>query len=472
MVTFDGPARQPWSTAQDRWAAGKAVRQLVPRSSTGRWTPTADRPDPIELLEQQAASRVADLVPIRYGRMVRTPFTFFRGAALPMASDLATMPRLPLDVQLCGDAHLSNFGGFASPDRSLVFDLNDFDETAVGPFDWDLKRLVASFEVAGRQLGLTEPQRRRIVAASARTYRTDMRRFAEMSNLEVWYLRATFDQIIPWVGDEASRRTMERVRKRTAKARSKDRLKAAAKLTHVVDGHPEFRSDPPLLVPIEEVFAEGDSTALDASIHGAIRSYRSSLPPDRRRLLESYRYLRIARKVVGVGSVGTRAWVVLFEGRDGNDPLMLQMKEAQESVLERFLGPSPFPNHGQRVVEGQRLLQSGSDVLLGYQRVHGPDGVDRDYYVRQLWDWKLSADIDSADEHLLELYAELCGWTLARAHARSGDRIAIAAYLGKGTVFDDAMVEFAHAYADQNERDHAALVAAIDTGRVTARTGI
>ncbi len=460
-----------WVTVAERRARGKAVRSEVPRSSHGTWAPAPDRADPIDLLESQAATRVPELVPIRYGRMAASPFAFYRGAALPMAADLATMARVPLRVQLCGDAHLSNFGGFAAPDRTLVFDINDFDETAPGPFDWDVKRLAASFEIAGRSLALDAATRRSVVATTVRTYREAMRDFAGMSNLDLWYARLDVDSLVGELGEEAGKAAVKRLERTIAKAKSKDRLKAAAKLTREVDGQLEFISDPPLLVPIEEVFSGADSAELDKIIHGAIRAYRRSLAPDRRHLLETYRYQRVARKVVGVGSVGTRAWVVLFIGRDEQDPFFLQVKEAQASVLEEFVGKSSYSTHGQRVVEGQRLMQAASDIFLGWDRVPAPDG-DRDFYMRQLWDWKASADIDSMDAATLTIYARICGWTLARAHARSGDPVAIAAYLGNSATFDNAIADFAEAYAEQNDLDHRALVEAIAQGRVTAQTGI
>ena len=459
-------------TIAERVARGRAVRAEVSRKSHGEWVPAPGRTDPIVLLEQQAATRVPELVPIRYGRMAASPFAFFRGAALPMAADLAATPRIHIHVQLCGDAHLSNFGGFAAPDRTLVFDVNDFDETHPGPFDWDLKRLAASFEIAARSLNLNPGARRSIVETSVRAYREAMIGFSHQGNLEVWYARLDLDTIVARVGEQAKRATLKTLQRAVTKAKSKDRLKAAAKLTRDVDGQVEFISDPPLLVPIEEVFSDADSDMLDQSIHDALRSYRRSLTYDRKRLLETYRYARVARKVVGVGSVGTRAYVVLFMGSDESDPLLLQVKEAEASVLEAYTGKSQFANHGQRVVEGQRMMQAASDIFLGYQHITGPDGVTRDFYMRQLWDWKASADIESMSREGLGIYAQICGWTLARAHARSGDRVAIAAYLGKGATFDRAISEFAAAYADQNDLDYRALVDAIDQGRIQARTGI
>ena len=459
-------------TASERAARGKAARGVVLRSSHGNWAPAPDRVDPITLLEQQATTRAPELVPIRHGRMAASPFAFYRGAALPMAADLAATPRIPIDVQLCGDAHLSNFGGFASPDRSLVFDLNDFDETNPGPFDWDVKRLAASLEIAGRSLNLTPTVRTSIVTAAVRSYRDAMRAFAAQSNLDVWYARLDVEGMTGMYGAQAGKATIKALQRNVAKAKTKDRIKAAAKLTRRVDGELRIISDPPLIVPVEDVFGDTEGALIEERIHDALRSYRTSLSRDRRQLLESYRYVDLARKVVGVGSVGTRAFVALFVGRDDADPLLLQVKEAEASVLEPYTGVSAYANHGERVVEGQRLMQAASDIFLGFERVTGADGKVRDFYIRQLWDWKASADIESMDANRLAIYSAVCGWTLARAHARSGDRIAIAAYLGNSATFDRAIADFAAAYADQNELDHGALLQAIEQGRVQAQTGI
>jgi uncharacterized protein (DUF2252 family) len=464
-------AGQPLSV-DERAARGKAARTVVPRTSHGEWAPATDRADPVDLLEGQATTRVPELVPIRYGRMAASPFAYFRGAALPMAADLGATPRIGIDAQLCGDAHLSNFGGFAAPDRTLLFDVNDFDETNPGPFDWDVKRMAASFEIAARSLNLNGTKRRSIVETAARSYREGVRGFAKMGNLDVWYARLDVDAHVAQFGKQAGPAALKRLEQNIAKAKSKDRLKAAAKLTRRVDDQLEFISEPPLLVPIEELFSDTDSDLLDQSIHAALRSYRRSLSHDRRRLLESYRYVRVARKVVGVGSVGTRAWVVLFSGLSDADPLILQVKEAEASVLEAFTAKSEFTNHGQRVVEGQRLMQAASDIFLGYEKITGPDGVTRDFYMRQLWDWKASADIESMTPEALGFYAQMCGWTLARAHARSGDRVAMASYLGGSATFDKAIATFAASYAEQNDLDHRALLDAIAAGRVVAQTGI
>jgi uncharacterized protein (DUF2252 family) len=476
-VTTASPARTGERDAlsvAERTARGKAARSEAPRSSHAEWTPSADRPDPIALLERQAESRVPDLVPIRHGRMASSPFAFFRGAAYVMAADLAATPTSGLTVQLCGDAHLSNFGGFAGPDRRLLFDLNDFDETLPGPWEWDVKRLAASLSVAARAAYLDTRTRQGIVAAAVARYRKAMRDFAGMRNLELWYSQLGVEEVLSNLAGRADRAALKRARRNVAKAQRKDNLQAFAKLTEWVDGAPRLISDPPLLVPASELFDQyglEDRKALDEGIRGLLRAYRNTLRRDLRSLLDEYEYRDLARKVVGVGSAGTRAWIVLLLGRDDEDPLFLQVKEAQRSVLEEFLPRCVFTNQGRRVVEGQRLMQAAGDVLLGWIRAEGFDGVERDFYVRQLWDWKLSADVDAMDAQTLELYGGLCGATLARAHARSGDRIAIAAYLGTSDRFDRAMAQFAERYADQNERDYEKLVKAIETGRVQAEMG-
>jgi uncharacterized protein (DUF2252 family) len=459
-------------TPDERAARGKTARGEVPRSRHGEWEPSRDRRDPVELLEEQGRTRLPDLVPIRYGRMLVSPFTFFRGGAYLMAADLSDCPRTGLDVQLCGDAHLSNFGAFAAPDRRLVFSVNDFDETLPGPFEWDVKRLVASFAVAGRDRGF-EPQQREVVnRTAARSYRQAMRGFATMRNLDLWYARIDAEELIGRFQQEATRKQARRLEQNVAKTRAKDSLRAFAKLTRMVDGKPRIISDPPLIVPIEEAVPASEVGRLDEYVRGVIRSYRQTLPDDRRRLLERFRYVHSARKVVGVGSVGTRAWIMLLLGRDDDDPLFLQFKEAEASVLEPFLGRSRFRNHGQRVVVGQQLTQAASDIMLGWIRAEDADGRERDFYIRQLWDAKGSAIVEAMDPRALELYAEVCGWTLAKVHARSGDAIAIASYLGAGDVFDRAMASFAEVYADQNERDYAALRDAVDAGTIAAETGL
>ncbi len=451
----------------ERAAAGQAARSQARRSSHAAWEPPDGRADPVAILERQAASRVPELVPIRNGRMAVSPFAFYRGTAAVMAADLATTPVSGLRVQACGDAHLSNFGAFAAPDRRLVFDLNDFDESLPGPWEWDVKRLAASFALAGRESGFKRRQRAAAVLSAARSYRDSMRAFASQRNLEVWYARLDVESVMAEI--EAEPMLEKRVRKGVAKAQAKDSLRALERLTHVVDGELRIRADPPLIVPAEELLPETAAHELEDALRQVLDAYRSTLPADRQHLLDGYRFRHIARKVVGVGSVGTRAWVLLLTGADDGDPLFLQAKEAEASVLEPYAGASRFENHGQRVVEGQRLMQAASDIFLGWCPATGVDGRRRDFYVRQLWDWKRSVEVERLSPHGLELYARMCGWTLARAHARSGDRIAIAAYLGGGDSFERAIAEFSEAYADQSERDHAALVAAIDSGRIEAR---
>ena len=455
-------------TPEERAARGKGARAEVPRTSHAEWEPPPHRPDPVELLEEQAQTRVPELVPIRYGRMLVSPFTFYRGAAYLMASDLAGGPWTGLHAQLCGDTHLSNFGAFAAPDRRLVFALNDFDETLAGPFEWDVKRLVASFAVAGRDRGFDDKTRAKINARVGRSYREAIQEFGAMRNMDIWYARVDIEEALRGFAARASAKQRKRADKNVEKTRTKDSLKAFAKLTEVVDGELRIVSDPPLLVPVAELVGPAQAADVQDRFRDLIRQYRRTLSGDRRRLLERFRFVDAARKVVGVGSVGTRAWVVLMLGRDGDDPLFLQAKEAQASVLEPFLGKSEFANHGQRVVEGQRLIQAASDIMLGWLHTTGIDGVERDFYIRQLWDAKGSALIEALEPSAMVFYAQLCGWTLAKAHARSGDAIAIGSYLGSSNAFDKAMARFAETYADQNERDYAALKQAVDSGLVEA----
>jgi uncharacterized protein (DUF2252 family) len=453
-------------------ARGKTARAEVGRTALGEWASPSNRRDPVDLLEEQAATRVQELVPIRYGRMLVSPFTFFRGAAYLMASDLADVPRTGLHAQLCGDAHLSNFGAFASPDRRLVFNINDFDETLPGPFEWDLKRLVASCAVAGRDRGFDAKQRQTINRAATQAYREAMNGFAGMDTLELWYARIEVDEILQVLGQQAGKKQRKQAESDVAKARTKDSLKAFSKLTHVVDGEPRIVSEPPLIVPAEELAQPDEQGGLDEYLNGLIRSYRETLPGDRQRLLKRFRYVHSARKVVGVGSVGTRAWIVLLLGRDESDPLFLQAKEAEVSVLEPFLGKSAFSQHGQRVVEGQRLTQAASDIMLGWLRLTDLDGVERDYYVRQLWDAKGSVDVETMNLKSLRMYAKLCGTALAKSHARSGDAIAISSYLGGSEAADRALSAFGEAYADQNDLDYEALRGAVASGRIKAVAGV
>ena len=468
------PPQLEYFTRREHADRGKAARAEVPRRVHGEWAPSAARPDPIELLEEQARTRVAELVPIRYGRMLVSPFAFFRGGALIMAADLANTPDSGLRVQLCGDAHLSNFGVFGSPERNLVFDINDFDETAPGPGEWDVKRLAASFAIAGRDIGFSEEERSKVVLATVRSYREAMIGFAGMRNLEVWYASLSVDQVFREFSAGVDRKRLRKAEADVAKSRTKDSMHAFEKLTRLVDGEPRIISDPPLIVPIEELVPDSvDRRTLQEEIRALFRTYRRTLETDRRHLLETFRFVDLARKVVGVGSVGTRAWIALLLGADELDPLFLQIKEAQPSVLERYIGKSEYRNCGQRVVAGQRLMQAASDIFLGWQYTTSSIcGHERDYYVRQLKDWKGSLAIEGVVPEGAAAYGKACGWTLARAHARSGDRIAIASYLGSGDVFDHAIATFAETYAGQNERDYDTLKQAVRSGRITAQTGL
>ncbi len=473
MATVDvvaQPVSAPTSVGARR-EVGRLIRRQVPRSSAASWEPAADRADPVDLLARQAAAREPSLVPLRHGRMLASPFAFYRGGALIMAADLAGLPRSGLIVQLCGDAHLANFGIYAAPDRRLVFSLNDFDETLPGPFEWDVERLVASFMIAGRHRGFDRSTCADAVSTVVRSYRHAMHDFAAMSTLDLWYARLNVDEIEDRFGSRSTADERRRFAKMIRRAEAKNSLRALAKLTVVVDGARTFRRDPPTLIPIEDLVPEEDVDGVSERIAEIIESFRSSLAPDRQRLLDNYRYVHVARKVVGVGSVGTRAWVLLMVGRDDDDPLLLQAKEAQPSVLEEFLGASEFETHGERIVAGQHLMQAASDILLGWHRGVGIDGVERDFFVRQLWDAKGSADLEAIEPGGLKIYGSLCGWTLARAHARSGDPAAIAGYLGTSRTFDRAMVAFAERYADQNERDYAFVRQAVTDGRLAATDG-
>jgi uncharacterized protein (DUF2252 family) len=457
----------------ERAARGRAARAEIPRSSHAVFEAPATRDDPIELLERQAQTRVPELVPIRYGRMIVSPFTFYRGAATIMAHDLALTPRSGLTVQCCGDAHLSNFGVFASPERRLVFDLNDFDETLPGPWEWDVKRLAVSMLIAARDNGYRTKDRERIVLDTVGRYRAAMADFAAMKNLDVWYSRLDIESVVPEFASQFEHKMVQRTEKTLAKARTNDSMAAFSKLTHSVNGQVRIVDQSPLIVPIEQLAPGQERDAMFEALQHLLRGYRETLEPDRRVLLEQFDLADFARKVVGVGSVGTRAWIALMIGRDGQDPLFLQLKEAEASVLEEFLGPSEFSNHGERVVVGQRLMQATSDIFLGWLHIDsGLDSQPRDFYGRQLKDWKGSAEIEQMAPKTMATYGKLCGWTLARAHARSGDRIAIAAYLGNGDSFDRAILEFSNAYADQNERDYRRLTAAVDSGEIAVQTGL
>jgi uncharacterized protein (DUF2252 family) len=450
---------------------GRAARTAAPRSAHAEWTPAAGREDPIAILRRQAEPRVAELLPIRYGRMAASPFAFYRGAAAVMAADLAGTPDAGLVVQLCGDAHISNFGGFAAPDRRLVFGPNDFDETLPGPWEWDVKRMAASIEIAARELGLGTKRRRRIVAGAVAQYRGGMREFAAETMLEAWYERLDADELTARFGTQLDADGRELFDRTFAKGRRKDSGRAARKLTEEVDGELRFASAPPLLTPLHELVS-ADPDEREAWVRELLDAYAAGLHADREHLFRSYRFVDMARKVVGVGSVGTRAWVFLLVSHGAGDPLVLQAKEAVASVLEPHLGASEFDNHGERVVRGQRMMQAATDIFLSWQRSTGLDGLEHDFYVRQLWDWKASADLSRMSEHGLVTYTRACAWSLARSHARSGDRLAIAAYLGKGERFDAAIAEFSARYADRNEADHARLVEAIAAGELEATEGI
>jgi uncharacterized protein (DUF2252 family) len=463
----------PHPSVAERVARGKAARAEVPRSSHATFEPLPTRADPIELLERQAKTRVPELVPIRYGRMLVSPFTFYRGAALIMANDLAATPRSGLTVQCCGDAHLSNFGVFASPERRLVFDVNDFDETLPGPWEWDVKRLAVSMLIAARDNSFGAKDQDRIVLDTVGQYRTAMADFAGMKDLDVWYSHLDIETLLKEYAAQFTPKMVKRTEKTLAKARTKDSMTAFSKLTHVVDGQVRIVDQSPLIVPIEQLAPGDERDEMFEALHQLLRDYRETLEFDRRVLLERFELTDFARKVVGVGSVGTRAWIALLLGRDGQDPLFLQMKEAEASVLEEFLGPSEFSNHGERVVTGQRLMQASSDIFLGWLHVDsGLDEQPRDFYSRQLKDWKGSAEIEQMVPKGMAAYGKLCGWTLARAHTRSGDRISIAAYLGNSNRFDRAILEFSKAYAEQNDLDYQALAAAVKSGRITAQTGL
>ncbi len=476
-----GPFASSWRrrhlTVEERVARGRAARTETPRASHGRWEPAADRPDPVALLEEQAASRVPELVPIRYGRMLASPFTFYRGGALIMAADLAATPVTGVTVQLCGDAHLSNFGLFGTPERQMLFDINDFDETLPGPWEWDVKRLAASFEIMGRDRGFSPADRRAVVMAGVREYRNRMRRSAGMGSLDAWYEHFEAGMLLKLVRQEVRVKRVgqteaEAVEEMVAKARTRDSTRVFAKRADQIGGEPRIVADPPVIIPLEDLVRPGTEWENPAPlIKKLLSSYRRTLGRHHHPL-EEYRYVHAAYKMVGVGSVGTRCYIMLLLGRDHNDPLFLQVKEAQASVLERFLGASTYKHHGERVVAGQRLMQAATDIFLGWQTIRGLDGVSRDYYVRQFQDWKGSADVDTLLVPGATLYARICGATLARAHARWGDRIAIASYLGKGESFDRAIADFSAAYADQNERDYAAFAAAVESGRLAAQTGV
>ena len=461
-------------TVEERVKRGRDARKQVSRSSHAEYVPAVDRPDPVTLLEEQAATRVPELVPIRYGRMLASAFAFYRGGARLMASDLAGSPVSGLNVQLCGDAHLSNFGMFASPERRLVFDINDFDETLPGPWEWDVKRLAASLVVAARENGFSESDQTLAARSTVSGYRETMLQMAAETNLQVWYSSIDVDGLVGRLRSQVDAKRIKLLEKNLAKSRTRDSMQAMTKLTKVVDGEPRIISQPPLIVSARDMQVAGlDGDRFVELFRELLRRYRETLQPDRRVLLEQFRFVDLARKVVGVGSVGTRAWILLMLGKDDQDPLFLQFKEAQASVLEEYLPPSIYTSHGQRVVTGQHLMQASSDIFLGWLAAENPeDNVSRDFYGRQFRDWKGSIDVEALLPAGLALYGRACGWTLARAHARSGDRIAIASYLGNGDSFDKAIGMWAHAYADQNAEDYATLQNAAASGRITVETGL
>ncbi|MGI5447932.1 DUF2252 domain-containing protein [Streptomyces sp. CA-243310] len=461
-------AGPPPLSAEERAALGRAARRRTPRSAHGEFDASADRTDPIDVIERQSATRVQELVPLRYGRMSQSPFRFYRGAAAIMAGDLGHTPDSGLRVQLCGDAHLLNFRLLGSPERNLLFDINDFDETLPGPWEWDVKRLAVSLVIAARENSFADDECASIVRAGVRSYREQMRRFAAMRTLDVWYARVDEAQLEAVAAGALAARGRKRVSAELTKARGRDSMRAFEKLTEVVGGERRFAAAPRLITPVSELIQDKERAALEGEIRGMVKDYGDSLTPDRRHLLEQFRVVDMARKVVGVGSVGMRCWVVLLLGRDDEDPLILQAKEAGESVLAAHAGGSEFATQGERVVAGQRLMQAAGDIFLGWQQVRGNDGRRRDFYVRQLLDWKGIVDPAQMVPRGMRVFAELCGATLARAHARSGDRIAIAAYLGRRDVFDRAVLRFAEGYADLNERDHVRLTEAIAAGRVSA----
>jgi uncharacterized protein (DUF2252 family) len=474
----------PHPNVDQRRVRGQEARNRTPLSSHRRWAAVAERSDPVGLLEEQDAAREPDLVPVRHGRMLVSPFTFYRGAAKLMAADLKGTPTAGLDVQLCGDAHLSNFGLFASPERRLLFDLNDFDETLPGPFEYDVKRLAASFTVAGRNNGFTKADIRAATRASVRAYREAMASFATMGTMEIWYAHLAEDDVSQVLQDgageasktkkgaKAAKRVGKVARKEAAKARTRDSLQALSKLAEQVSGEYRIVSRPPLIIPARDLEATYGIPRDDMErlLREQFRAYRATLRDDYRHLLERFQPVDMARKVVGVGSVGTLAYIVLLQGRDQDDPLFLQLKEATASVLEDHLPASRYRHHGQRVVCGQRMMQAASDIYLGWTEAKIPD--THHFYWRQLRDMKGSVDIETMAPATLNFYARACGWTLARAHARSGDPIAIAAYLGAGDQFDRAITDFAGRYADQNERDYQAFLVAIRSGRLQALQGV
>ena len=466
-----------WQSPEESAARGIALRDEIPLASHASWEEPDERPDPIELLRSQGKTRVKQLLPLRYERMSASAFTFYRGGALIMASDLSGTPSTGIRVQACGDAHISNFGLFLSPERRTVFDINDFDETAPGPWEWDVKRLAASVEICGRDNGFSKKQRKAAVRECVRGYREAMLRFARMGNLDVWYAHLDMDTLQDVVKvDKSTKKAADKVLK---KSKNKNSARAVRKLTEVVDGKLRIISDPPLIVPLRDLAANLDGHPASSNLEhmfgnerterliaSILTAYKRSLPPDRRHLVSSYKPIDMAHKVVGVGSVGTRAWIIVLKGANEDDSLVLQVKEAQESVLERFVGKAKARCHGERVVWGLHAMQTASDPLLGWCRLPDPNGKGKDYYVRQLWDGKGSLNLSLLNPEQLTKFARTCGWTLAHAHARTGDRFAIAAYLGETDEFDRALAKFARAYAKQNEADYRRFMEARKAGEL------
>ena len=441
----------------ERAAEGKALRVSVPRIRHAAWKRTEARADPIDILHAADADRLPDLVPIRYGRMLQSQFAFYRGSAGVMAADLATMPTTGIKVQACGDCHLMNFGGFATPERNILFDINDFDETLPAPWEWDVKRLVASFVLAARSIGLSDAKGRDAAVTCARSYRKHLREYSTMHPLDVWYARVTDQDIIATLPPTQRKPVQARIDKALARNGSEVDF---PKLAGMVGGRLGIRDTPPLIFHPEE----SRSPEFQAVIDQVFSAYRETLADDRRELLDRYRVVDAAIKVVGVGSVGRRCWIALLMSAS-NDPLFLQLKEAVASVLEPYAGKSAYAHHGQRVVMGQRLMQPASDLFLGWVTA---EASGKQFYMRQLRDAKIKPLVETFDDELLRLYGQACGWALARAHAKASDVSAIGGYLGSSDQFDEAMGDFALAYADQAEKDHAALKAAVRKGKITA----
>jgi len=465
-MKFSKYSTLPASRAERR-EYGRALRQTVPLESHGEWHPAPDRPNPIELLRQDDQSRIQHLVPIKYGRMAQSAFAFYRGSALIMASDLAPSPVTGLQVQLCGDAHLSNFGVFATPERKLVFDVNDFDETLPGPWEWDLKRLAASAVIAARANKFSDKRCNAMAREVVLAYADAMKKLSQMETLDVWYFNVTVDDV-ERVLSKTSKQGGQSARQMRTKAENRTRKATLKEFTHFVDGQRRINSNPPLLERLEDILVRFPNLDIShENVERVWQEYLSSLPDERRALLERYRIEDGALRVGGVGSVGTRCTILLLEGEAPDDAIIVQQKEAGQSVLERYLGASEYESGAARVVHGQRLMQAGSDIFLGWH--HSPmTGVD--YYWRQLRDMKGSVKVETLDESSFETYVAACASCLARAHARTGSAAAISGYVGKGKQFAKAIAHSAEKYADQTERDYQRLLEAIENGSVSAET--